>query len=287
MKPIPFFSVTIVTYNSLASLRRAVDSIFEQTDPDWELIVVDNHSTDGTGRYLEQIADPRVRFFSIRNDGIVAKSRNVSFAHSRGRYVAILDADDYWFPTKLRECRLVLEKNPELIGVCHAELYESGGRRWPVRHGPYPADLTAHLFKKGGCLSPSASVFKLEAYRTVGGFSEDPGIATAEDYDAWFKLSRTGVVAYLSECLGVFVLHENNTSYKQGHCAPILAGWKVYHRHFIIEMKRRSLSGREVVLSAFYLRRFFRSFVSYVMNFCKWRIKAYWDFRVVRESSCA
>ncbi|MGE5418081.1 MAG: glycosyltransferase family 2 protein [Acidobacteriota bacterium] len=210
----PFFSAVIITYNRLPLLKKAVESILSQSETDFELIIVDNHSTDGTADWVNELGvrDPRVRLEMIHNDGVIARSRNLGIAKARGRYVAFLDSDDEWMPDKLLESRALLEQNPDAIGLCHGEFHDNGTDRKPVHYGPYDNNLTKQMLTKGSKLSPSASVISTQAYRVVEGFSEQEDVVTAEDYDTWIKLSRLGRILYLRQMLGVFRIHDDNMS---------------------------------------------------------------------------
>src|SRR5689334_2783621 len=97
----PLVSVVIPTYNRLAFLREAVDSVLAQTFRDWELIIADDGSTDGTPEAMARLADPRVRVISLEHSGNPGRVRNAAIALARGRYVAFLDSDDWWEREKL------------------------------------------------------------------------------------------------------------------------------------------------------------------------------------------
>ncbi|MGH7451509.1 MAG: glycosyltransferase family 2 protein, partial [bacterium] len=100
-EPGPLVSVIIPTFNRLKYLKEAVASVFAQTYAHWELIVVDDGSTDDTLHYVSTLDDPRVRLVSETHSGNPARMRNVGVAHARGEYVAFLDSDDLWESDKL------------------------------------------------------------------------------------------------------------------------------------------------------------------------------------------
>ncbi len=110
-------SVVIPTYNRAAYLRDALDSVQAQTFPDWELLVVDDRSTDDTARLVTEIArlDPRVRL--LRNSGAKGPgaARNTGLRDARGRYVAFLDSDDRWEPSKLSHFMAAAHAHPEAV----------------------------------------------------------------------------------------------------------------------------------------------------------------------------
>ena len=97
----PLVSVIVPTYNREAYLREAVESVCRQTYPEWELLVVDDGSTDGTRAYLAGLTDSRIRVILSDHLGNPNSVRNLALAKARGRYVAFLDSDDWWDPEKL------------------------------------------------------------------------------------------------------------------------------------------------------------------------------------------
>jgi glycosyltransferase involved in cell wall biosynthesis len=97
----PFFSVVLPTYNRAVLLEQAVHSVLTQTYPDFELIVVDDHSTDNTRQVIDTIADPRLVYMSNQRGKGGASARNTGIFHAQGQWVAFLDDDDLWFPEKL------------------------------------------------------------------------------------------------------------------------------------------------------------------------------------------
>lgn len=210
----PFFSIIIITYNRLSLLQRAVQSVKSQSETDWELLIIDNHSTDGTSKWVlsEFTNDVRIQLHQINNYNIIAKSRNIGIAKAKGQYVAFLDSDDEWMPTKLELSRQYLNKYPESIGVCHGLYYDNGLSRIAVNRGPFPDDLTRLLLTRGNKLTPSALVAKTDSLRHIGGFSEAQDIVTAEDYDLAIRLSRIGSIKYIPDFLGVYYIHNNNLS---------------------------------------------------------------------------
>ena len=102
----PLVSIIIPTYNRAEDLKRALQSVFDQTFADWEILIVDNHSIDNTDDVVKLFDDPRIRLFKIHNDGVVAASRNLGLKHAVGEYVAFLDSDDWWLPKSLKKSRL-------------------------------------------------------------------------------------------------------------------------------------------------------------------------------------
>ena len=97
----PLVSVVIPSFNHAGFIARAMQSVVEQTYPNWEMVVVDNHSQDDTDRVVGGFDDIRIRLFKIHNQGVIAASRNLGIREARGEWIAFLDADDCWYPRKL------------------------------------------------------------------------------------------------------------------------------------------------------------------------------------------
>ncbi len=212
----PRITVVIINYNHAHHLRHALRSVLAQSVQDFEVVVVDNSSTDGSRAVVESFGDARKRVVSVENHGVLAVSRHVGLAEAAAPLVAFLDADDIWYPAKLERCLAVLDTNPAAGLVCHDEVivYASGARR-RTRYGPFGRDMYARLLRRGSCLSPSAVVLRRALYEAGLRLDEDPALSMAEDYDYWMLLARNGVTfAFLHEPLGEFQRHADSMSRK-------------------------------------------------------------------------
>lgn len=195
----PRVSVIIPTYNRAALLREAVDSVLQQTFVDWELIVVDDGSTDGTAEYLASVSDLRVRVARSGHSGNPNTVRNAGLAHAIGRYVAFLDSDDWWSADKLARQVAALESTPG-CGWSYTGLAVSDSGGTPVP----PDEPEAFEPKDGWILEAFVSgrariqTSTVMAERTlvddVGRF--DDRFVIAGDFDLWIRLAeRSRVVA--------------------------------------------------------------------------------------------
>jgi glycosyltransferase involved in cell wall biosynthesis len=208
----PRVSVIIPAYNAAGFVRRAVDSVLGQGFQDFELLVVDDGSTDATREALAEYGD-RLRLLGQDNDGPAA-ARNHGLQHARGEYVAFLDADDYWKPEKLQRQVELLDARPE-IGFCSTatEVTDSVGRpagNWPCR--PEAGPLPDILFLHGTVISGSTSgvLARRNLIDAVGGF--DPTLRGFEDPDLWIRLAARAGYACIPEPLTVVVRTHNSVS---------------------------------------------------------------------------
>lgn len=161
----PTFSVVICTYNRAELLPRAIDSVLAQTLDDFELVVVDDGSTDATGAVVAAVADPRVRYVHQENQGLSA-ARNTGVAHAAGRYVTFLDDDDLALASWLEGLAGALPGAPAV--VCCGELVADDDGT--VLHTNLPGPLGPAYADYVGCFTPGTFAVRRDAYEAVGGF---------------------------------------------------------------------------------------------------------------------
>jgi glycosyltransferase involved in cell wall biosynthesis len=203
------------TYQQSSYLEEAIDSVLAQTYKNWELIIVDNYSSDNTEGVALRSGDRRIRYFKFANNGIIAASRNFGLSQANGEYAAFLDSDDIWLPEKLSRSVTTLQDGIDL--VCHSmTLFDVSNNLYPLK--PYNPDLAAtpfiSLLQRGNFIFTSTVVARLSVL--LPGFDVSSEIVTAEDYDLWLRLFSTGGVkcAYLKEPLTRYRIHDANNSSK-------------------------------------------------------------------------
>lgn len=213
----PSVSIVTPTYNCAAMLRRAIESVRQQTWQDWEMLVVDNHSEDDTAAVVARFNEPRIRYLRIHNHGIIAKSRNLALSEAKGMWVAFLDADDWWAPCKLALSVQALQQGADV--VYHDLIVQGPGARW-LRHRIRSRSLRSPVFHDlvlHGNALPNSSVMALRALvQQAGGLSEDPSLVAAEDFDCWLRLSRlTESFFRLPGAHGYYWIGSNNNTNPQ------------------------------------------------------------------------
>ncbi|MGA3083323.1 MAG: glycosyltransferase [Thermodesulfobacteriota bacterium] len=182
----PLVSVIVPTYNRSFFVLEAVDSIFKQTFKDFELIVVDDGSIDGTAEALNPYKGRLI--YSFQDHQGVSTARNRGIQTARGKWVAFLDDDDLWLPEKLKTQIDFFSKNPEGMICQTQEIWIRNGRRVNPRekHRKYSGDIFAPSLLL--CLvSPSAVMIQRELFEQVGCFDET--LPACEDYDLWLRIS--------------------------------------------------------------------------------------------------
>jgi teichuronic acid biosynthesis glycosyltransferase TuaG len=207
----PLVTVVIPTYNQADFLREALQSVVNQDFADWQAVVVNNHSSDHTKDVVAEIADPRIQIIDFNNEGVIAASRNLALLQATSLFVAFLDSDDWWHPTKLSRCVAALQTGSDL--VCHSEEWRSSTSSRVVHYGPAYRTSYQELLLGGNCVSTSAVVGRTKLFQELGGFSTDPRFVTAEDYELWLRLAQSRAeFVFLNEVLGVFRIHSLSAS---------------------------------------------------------------------------
>ena len=191
----PAVSILVPAYNSEAYLAETLQSALAQTFDDFELVIVDDGSTDGTVAVAQRFAhqDPRIRIIQQRNQGVSA-ARNRALAEARGQFFALLDSDDLWTPEYLAEQMRVFASVRPDVAIVSANALNLGGQLdgtlWRrVAPGLYPIDLlTLIRVEDSVCI---LSVFRRSVFDCIGGF--DTSLKQgSEDYDFWLRAAARG-----------------------------------------------------------------------------------------------
>ena len=204
----PTVSVIIPTYNRRTLLLEALHSVFAQTHRDYEVIVVDDGSTDQTQEALQPLLE-RLRYISKPNGG-EASARNRGIQEAQGGYVAFLDSDDLWEPKFLEVTTDYLGRYPDLGLVSTAWWTIPKGRREPrVRKPVLHGDLFPLLMHQS-FISASAVVARRDCFQRVGLFNES--LEQAADYEMWLRIAHAYPIAFLNIPLGRRRKHPGNIS---------------------------------------------------------------------------
>jgi len=209
----PVVSVIIPTYNQAELLQKALDSVINQTFQDWEVVVIDNHSQDNTKEIVELMNDSRIKYVVFSNNGIIAASRNLGISLSNGDFIAFLDSDDLWYPSKLSTCLAYLKKGAD--AVCHGMWIRKDGilERKYIPDQPYHNLYETLLFNGNSIITTSTVILNRHCLKKFGVFSEDVTIVTTEDYDLWLRLAKNNVHwIIIPEILGEYTMHSKNAS---------------------------------------------------------------------------
>lgn len=220
----PLITVVMPAYNARAYIEEAVASVQAQTEPRWELIVLDDGSTDGTRELIAALAqrDGRIRpVYNEANMG-VARTRNRGFEMARGKYVALLDSDDAWQPEKLaRQIDLAEQTGADIIYCGYSIVDEHGEKASPdfvvPEHTDFNAMLTLNVI---GCSTALMTRAVTDQYRFTTDFFH-------EDYVFWLQLLRDGKkAAGLPEPLMIYRRASGSRSFNKVRAA--MNRWRIY-----------------------------------------------------------
>ncbi|GAB6041580.1 glycosyltransferase family 2 protein [Endothiovibrio diazotrophicus] len=231
----PLFSVVIPTYNRSRILGRAVSSVLAQSCGDFELIIVDNGSTDDTAQWLEAtFSDPRIRYHYQTGTGNPAGPRNTGIGLARGEWICLLDSDDEWLPEKLEAVKEALSGRPDVDLCGHNEWMvddRTGEVVRVVNSGPAAADMYGEMLRDGNRLSPSATVLRKSFLDGHGlRFSESPDLVVVEDYDFWLNCAfHGGRFLFIDRVLGRYFVGDDNLIRRFPRYCDNLRS--LFHRH--------------------------------------------------------
>jgi glycosyltransferase involved in cell wall biosynthesis len=165
----PFFSVIIPTFNQAEFLNKAIKSVLEQTYKDYELIIIDNFSTDNTEEIIKNFNNKKIQYYKNSNNGIIAKSRNIGINKSKGKWLAFLDSDDFWYTNRLKIAFDEISKNEHYEFISTNEVINdkihNTKKIW--KYGPSEKNFYKRLLKYGSCISTSASIVKRIFYYLI------------------------------------------------------------------------------------------------------------------------
>ncbi|MBU7583279.1 MAG: glycosyltransferase family 2 protein [Nostoc sp. TH1S01] len=235
--PIPIISVVVPTFNRANLLPRAISSILQQTFSNFELIIVDDGSTDNTVEVVKEFTDPRIIFLPLGKNYGGSYARNQGIKAASTELIAFLDSDDEWLPEKLAlQIKQLQEADDPLATVIYCLGYEcaEGQKKIPslVLH---EGDVFNHLLR--GWLPPTTSLFmvKRSALLEVNGFDES--LPSFQDYDLWLSLSAANNhFLAVNQPLIIRYFHDQQI---RGNLIAKLKGLEIFNKKWGEIMKQR------------------------------------------------
>lgn len=201
---LPKISVILPVYNGLHYLEEAINSVLGQSFKDFELIIINDGSTDGSERVIEKFDDPRIRYFKQENHGLPA-TLNIAIIHARGQYIARQDQDDICLPLRFQKQVEFLNAHPDvgMVGTC-AEIWAGNERTDRVL--THPTDEASLRFGLlfNNLFVHSSIMIRRSVFEQVGAYSEDKSRQPPEDYELWSRVMKKFKVANLPEVLMVY-----------------------------------------------------------------------------------
>jgi len=213
---LPEITVIIRTYNRVDKLKKAIESVIEQTFSNFELIIIDNYSIDSTEELIANYDDKRIRYFKYKNNGVISASLNFGLEKSRGRYIAILDSDDFWYRDKLKISLEALEKGFDFV---YHDLKINYSKKFIIfksqiaRSRRLGNNLYTDLLINGNGINNSSVVIRKDILDKIGGFYQNNYIIGASDYMTWLCLSKaTQKFQRINQILGCISIDSSNMS---------------------------------------------------------------------------
>lgn len=209
-------SVLIPLYNKSQSIATTISSVLSQTYTEFEVIVVDDGSTDGSGEIIQSIKDDRIRYFRKKNGG-VSSARNYGIEKAQYDWIALLDGDDLWKPIFLEEMVEMIQRYPKaaLYGSGYAFQYTNNEDEdipdltLPKNFAGYVEDYWS-IAKDNILFTSSSVVINKNVFDAIGKYDEQ--LIRGEDVDLWFRIALHYPVAFLNKPLAIYRLQAENRS---------------------------------------------------------------------------
>ena len=209
----PVVSVVMPVYQAAAFLAEAIESLLAQTQPAFELIAVDDGSTDASSRILEHYAklDPRVRVHRKPHEGVI-RARNAGLALAKAPFVACMDADDVSLPDRLALQISALTAQPDVVCVGGAfDVIDAKHRLLGRTHPPTDhAEILAMALRGRSPICGSNATFRRDEVLAIGGYGADADFV--EDLDLWLRLAEVGRLANLPSVISKVRFHDASQS---------------------------------------------------------------------------
>jgi glycosyltransferase involved in cell wall biosynthesis len=213
----PEVSVVIAAYNCRDFILETISSVINQTFQSWELIIVDDCSSDDTSEIIASLSDNRIRTIRLdKNSGLPAKPRNIGIQAAKGEFIAFLDHDDIWSPEKLKIQINCLRKDPEAALIACPLKISSPDRKYNnTKTTPMRKHQAGYLYDKllqYNFIACSSVVVKASVLDEIGLFDEDPRVSAAEDWDLWLRIARRYKTTFIPQTLGTYRMHGSGLS---------------------------------------------------------------------------
>jgi glycosyltransferase involved in cell wall biosynthesis len=213
----PRVSILLTCYNHLKFLPTAYQSILDQTFQDYEVIALDDGSTDGTREWLTENASRAKLIFNPQNLGTYG-TLNEGLKAATGEFIAIFNDDDVWMPTKLEKQIAMLDANPK-IGLVHTDGYFIDGQNQQRNDSPlgfdFPRTETGDVLLAlvyANSIIASAVVARRSCFDELGGFNSD--YFGSGDWEMWYRIAEHHHIGYIAEPLTLYRVHGSNASHK-------------------------------------------------------------------------
>lgn len=212
----PTVSVIMNCYNCSRYLKEAIDSVYNQTYSDWEIIFWDNVSTDNSAEIAKSY-DSKLRYFRGDKNVLLGNARNLAINKAEGKYVAFLDCDDVWLPSKLQKQVSLFERNPDVKLVFSDCNVINSKREFMYRlfslQQPYRGFVFNELLLSNNFIPLVTAIVERSVFDNVGIFDSTYNIA--EEYELFLRIAHKYALDYVDEPLAEYRVHDRNWSHRQ------------------------------------------------------------------------
>ena len=224
-------SIIIPTYNRKPDLIRAIDSVISQSYTNWELIIVDNNSEDGTKEYISSLKNQKIKLLLVNNNGLIAYSRNKGIEISNGEYIAFLDSDDWWHNDKLSNSVLFLDKGYDLV---YHDLYivksETSIFKYRTTYSK-ESNLLVYddLLNSGNFICNSSVVVRKSILNLIHKLPESKALNSICDFQAWLAIAKvTNNFKKIHKVLGFYWIGGGNMTNPERTISSLLEFKNLY-----------------------------------------------------------
>jgi len=213
----PFFSVVIPTFNAADKIQRPIESVLKQTYTNFEILVMDDGSTDNTSKIVKSYNSSKLIYDYSENFGGPARPRNRGIELAKGDWICFLDSDDWWTLDKLEVCAKHINDNVDLIyhylGIVSEISDDFVQKKMKSRQLKKP--IFFDLLLNENPIANSSVVVRKSLLESIGGINESNKMIASEDYNTWLRLSkRTDYFLFIPSMLGYYFSHSNSISKK-------------------------------------------------------------------------
>jgi|GEM_PF-2873477 len=210
----PKVSVIMPTYNGAAFIRKSINSVLKQSFKDFELIIINDGSTDNTESIIRRYRDKRIVHLENKVNEGTSAARNKGIRHARGAYIAFCDHDDIFYPNHLKVLSDYLDSHLR-TGLVYADSYvlfqKRRNKRKLILHS---VDFEKHLLEICNFINPSEVMCRAKCFQKAGLFDTHPIIKkhSSEDWDMWLRISDHFFCIHIKKILSAIIWHKNNRS---------------------------------------------------------------------------
>jgi len=227
----PYFSIVIPLYNKERHIKNTIESVLNQTFEDFEIIIVNDGSTDRSAEVVKSIPDQRIKLFTTKNQG-ASNARNFGIDKATSEFVALLDADDYWYPFYLQEQKRLIDKYPEEFVFSTAQKILKYGKRYPCQYSidfGEAMDGIVNYFQASlmsSIIHTSAVVIHKDVFKNIGLFN--PKIESGQDTDLWIRIGLEYSVTFSKRICSEYVFIPDGL-FKSTHCYALAIQSKLWN----------------------------------------------------------